>query len=220
MNNFGVTLISENKITKNKLEVKKIYLETRGRTSQLLLLVSFAIINNKKYCIFYNIETEKYEYPIEIDEFIDGKLKYFKECVYNMGMEEVETYKRRENIINGLKNFFDKHLLNDIQFFNDFVNINRVELNVEEDNLSTEAIAKINLYRKSLIKAYKTSKKPNLNNEKISKLTFYGKDFFLIPSRNNSNYISPTNESNENLTSNQIATLHHILKEFNRKNNR
>ena len=43
-------------ISKDKLVIGKIYLETRGKTNKLLLLVSFSIINNTKYCIFVKKE--------------------------------------------------------------------------------------------------------------------------------------------------------------------
>jgi hypothetical protein len=198
------------KVNKNNLIIGNKYIEKRGRTKTNLVLVSFCIIDSKKYCIFYNLDENKLQYPLEINEWISNILTTFTRNTYNSPPIPNEKIFDHEFIKNALtrssyKSNFQN--LSNIQFFTNFRNLNNFEIEIENE-ISPVNREKINSYKKNIIRRYQLTKNQQ-NNSRKTKVTYGNKkETFLIPSRSNNNYINSTNSSNNDLTANQIKSLH------------
>jgi hypothetical protein len=196
------------KVNKNNLIIGNKYIEKRGRTKINLVLVSFCIIDSRKYCIFYNLDENKFQYPLEINEWTSNILTTFTLNTNNSPIQNKQIFDPNFIQTELLKSNYKRNfqILSNIQFFNNFRNINNYEIEIEY-KIPPVNREKINSYRKNAIRKYKLSQNQQ-NNSRETKVTYDNNETFLIPSRLNNNYINSTNSSNNSLTQNQIKSLH------------
>ena len=200
---------SNTKVNKSNLIIGNKYIEKRGRSKTNLVLVSFCIIDSKKYCIFYNLDENKFQYPLEINEWTSNILTSFTRNTSNSPIENQEIFDpnfiQKELIKSSYKRNFQN--LSNIQFFNTFRNINNFEIEIEYE-IPPVNKEKINNYRKNIIRRYQLSRPIETQGDKQTRVKYGNKQEFLIPSRLNNNYINSTNNGNNPLTTNQIRSLH------------
>jgi hydroxymethylpyrimidine pyrophosphatase-like HAD family hydrolase len=191
-----------NNITSNNLIIGKKFIEKRGKFEEKIILVAFCICNSIKYCVFYDRINEKYLYPIEIDEYLNQKLKYFR--LNHNGTNYNKSIYEKENIINGLKKYNIHVKNNSNKFFNNFSTIGKYKIENEPKKFNKKSI---NNYRKTLLSLLPTI--PKNNSYKNTTIEFKNNhNITIIPGRTNKGYISHKVNNNSNLTKEQKNSLH------------
>jgi hypothetical protein len=80
-----------NKNIFNNLVIGNKFYEVKGKSKEKLILVGFYIIENEKFCIFYNLDKKEYSYPIQIDEKLEETLKSFTKYNNTNNINNINT---------------------------------------------------------------------------------------------------------------------------------